>query len=245
MAAEYKIPGPRPKKIAFAPGGVGIYGGTAVVFRHIMMLMAAGHDAFAINIGEPGDGGAWFTGNTAPIVHISDKRLYLFDNIDLLFGTGSMTVAWSSLISARRKLYFVQADERQFVDEPALRAKIHAEYKTECEYLTEALRIQKMLRMEFGHESAYVLNGIDPTVFYPDTPLEPRNPNRLRVLIEGPIVIPYKGMDDAHAAISPLDCDIWIVSSVGRPKPGRRYDRFLRAHHLARCARSTRPATSF
>ena len=91
----------------------------------------------------------------------------------------------------------------------------------------------------------YVPNGIDPTVFYPDTPLEPRNPNRLRVLIEGPIVIPYKGMDDAHAAISPLDCDIWIVSSVGRPKPGRRYDRFLRAHHLARCARSTRPATSF
>jgi len=228
MAAEYKIPGPRPKKIAFAPGGVGIYGGTAVVFRHIMMLMAAGHDAFAINIGEPGDGGAWFTGNTAPIVH-----------------TGWMTVAWSSLISARRKLYFVQADERPFVDEPALRAKIHAEYKTECEYLTEALWIQKMLRMEFGHESAYVPNGIDPTVFYPDTPLEPRNPNRLRVLIEGPIVIPYKGMDDAHAAISPLDCDIWIVSSVGRPKPGRRYDRFLRAHHLARCARSTRPATSF
>jgi hypothetical protein len=43
MAAEYKIPGPRPKKIAFALGGVGINGGTAVVFRHIMMLIAAGH----------------------------------------------------------------------------------------------------------------------------------------------------------------------------------------------------------
>ena len=227
MAAEYKRRGPRPAKIAFLLGGVGINGGMAVVFRHIMMLMAAGHDAFAINLGDNGDGGAWFTGNTAPIVHISDKRKYLFENIDMLFATGWMTVAWLSVISARRKLYFVQADERQFVEEAALKEKIHGEYKTECEYLTEALWIQKMLYTEFGHQSAYVPNGIDPTVFHPDTPLETKNPKRLRVLIEGPICIPYKGMDDAYAAIAPLDCEIWIVSSVGRPKPGWRYDRFF------------------
>lgn len=227
MAAEYRKPGPRPRKIAFLLGGLGINGGTAVVFRHIMMLLRAGHDAFAINLGEAGDGGAWFTGNTAPIVHISDKRRYLFDNIDLLFATGWMTVGSLPLVAARRKLYFVQADERQFVDEPAERARVHEEYKTRCEYLTEARWIQEMLRREFGHQAAYVPNGIDPEVFYPDAPLEPKNPKRLRVLIEGPICLPRKGMDDAHAAIAPLDCEIWIVSSAGLPKRGWRYDRFF------------------
>jgi O-antigen biosynthesis protein len=227
MMEEYKKPGPQPKKVAFILGGVGLSGGTAIIFKHIMMLMSAGHDAFAINLGDAGDGGAWFTGNTAPVVHISDKRAYLFDNIDLLFATGWQTVEWLARIPARRKLYFVQSDERRFVDEPSLKAKIHEGYNTRCEYLTEALWIQKMLRTEFGRRSAYVPNGIDPHIMYPDSPLEPKNPKRLRVLIEGPICIPFKGMDDAHAAIAPLDCEIWIVSSAGQPKTGWRYDRFF------------------
>lgn len=221
---EYVKPGPLPKKIAFILPGVGISGGIAVVFKHASLLMAAGYDAFVINVGDVGDGG-WFSSNPVPIVHVSDSRSYIFDRIDLLFATGWSTVEWLARFSAVRKLYFVQSDERRFFDEPALKQKIHDGYHTQCEYLTEALWIKEMLRSEFGHHAAYVPNGLDTAHFYPDSPLEIKKPGKIRVLLEGPIIIPFKGMADSYAAIEGLDCEIWIVSSAGKPPESWKYDR--------------------
>jgi glycosyltransferase involved in cell wall biosynthesis len=52
----------------------------------------------------------------------------------------------------------------------------------------------------------------------------------MRILLEGPIVIPFKGMAEAAAAVADrADCEIWIVSSAGRPQPGWRCDRFFEA----------------
>ncbi len=228
LQAEYKLPGPKPKKIVFILPGVGISGGVAVVFKHALALMEAGHDVTIVNIGveQKCD---WFPDNSIPIVHGSDERDYLFDNIDLLFATGWSTVEWLERYRAKRKLYFVQSDERRFVDEYGLKQKIHNEYKTPCEYVTIARWLKAMLKDEFGHEAAYVPNGIDLKALYPGSPLSPKCGPRLRVLIEGPITIPFKGMADAHAAIATLDCDIWIVSSSGRPPPHWRYNRFFEA----------------
>ncbi len=228
VQSEYMAPGPRPKKIAFILPGVGISGGIAVVFKHAELLFKAGHDVFIINIGNIGNG-SWFSGGTnpIPIVHVSDSRYYLFENIDLLFATGWDTVSWLECFSAQRKLYFVQSDERRFFDEPALKQKIHETYLTACEYLTEALWIKKMLCDEFGHESAYVPNGIDMEKFYPGNPLRPKRLGKVRVLLEGPIVIPFKGVADSYAAIEKLDCEIWIVSSAGKPPESWRYDSFF------------------
>jgi len=86
-----------------------------------------------------------------------------------------------------------------------------------------------MLEKEFSKKAYYVPNGLDTTVFYPDTPLVPKNPTRPRVLLEGPIIVPFKGMDDAYAAVESLDCEIWIVSSAGKPKKHWRCDRFFEA----------------
>lgn len=226
--SEYEKLGPLPKKIAFILPGVGISGGIAVVFKHAQMLMAAGHDAFVINVGDVGSGD-WYTDNPVPIVHISDPRSYLFDSIDLLFATGWSTVEWLDKFHSIRKLYFVQSDERRFFDELPLKEKIHATYLTECEYVTEAYWIQKLLHCEFGHKAMYVPNGIDLVRFNPGSPLEARSPKRMRVLLEGPIVIPFKGMVDSYNAVKDLDCEIWIVSSAGKPPADWRYDRFFEA----------------
>lgn len=223
---EYTIPGPMPLKIAFLLPGVGIAGGIAVVFKHASLLMKNGHDAFVINVGEVGSGD-WYPENPVPIVHISDSRNYLFENIDMLFATGWSTVRWLEKIPAVRKLYFVQSDERRFYEDKVLKKKIHDTYLTSCEYLTEAIWIKKWLYNEFGHEAEYVPNGIDNKVFFQDLPLEPKRPGRVRVLLEGPIAIPFKGMADSYSAIEGLDCEVWIVSSAGKPPANWKCDRFF------------------
>jgi glycosyltransferase involved in cell wall biosynthesis len=225
LKLNYKNKGPRPKKIAFILPGVGISGGIAVVFKHAEMLMKSGHDVTVINVGDAGDG-SWFTNNIVPIVDISDSRKYLFDRIDLLFATGWSTAEWLFKINSKRKLYFVQSDERRFFDELPLKQKIHATYDIKCEYLTEAFWIRDFLHDEFGHSAAYVPNGIDLSVFNSSRFLESKG-SKVRVLLEGPIVIPFKGMSDSYAAIKDLDCEIWIVSSAGRPPSDWRCDRFF------------------
>ncbi|GAA5622931.1 D-inositol-3-phosphate glycosyltransferase [Brucella sp. NBRC 12952] len=222
---NYKTIPMKPKKIAFILPGVGVSGGIAVVFKHAMMLLAAGHDAFVINIGEPGDG-SWFSNNAVPIINIDDQRPYVFDHIDMLFATGWSTAEWLDKIVAKRKLYFVQSDERRFFEDEHLKKKIHNTYKLDCEYVTEAFWIQKLLSEEFGHYATYVPNGLDQNIFFPTKPLAKKS-NKIRVLIEGPIIIPFKGMLDSYNAIKDLDCEIWIVSSAGQPPADWRYDRFF------------------
>lgn len=227
LAREYRLQGPRPKKIAFMLACLGISGGAAVVLRHVSMLMEQGHDAFVISLGDEGDI-SWFGNPAIRVYRLDELSRCGVGNIDLLFATFWTTVEWLERIPARRKLYFVQSDERLFYDEAAVKAQVAATYQQDHEYVVIANWIGDMLRSEFGHETVhYVPNGIDPEMFYPDSPLQKKDPKRRRVLIEGPISVPFKGMADAYEAVQDLDCEIWIVSSSGRPEAHWRYDRFF------------------
>lgn len=225
---EYRTAGTVPKKIVFILPGVGISGGIAVVAKHANMLQEDGHDVTLFNVGIEGVLN-WYPDNKVPVVSASDDRRYLLDRTDLLFATGWSTADWLSRIDAKRMLYFVQSDERRFVNDSALKKKIEQSYRTKCEFLTEARWIQQMLAEEFGHRSYYVPNGIDLGKFYPDPDWESPNRHRIRVLIEGPIAIPFKGMQDAYAAVESLNCELWIVSSAGHPPKSWRYERFFEA----------------
>lgn len=232
LKAEYRLPGPRPQKIAFLLAGLGISGGAAVVLKHVSMLMEAGHDAFVIDIGGHGDI-AWFGNPGIRVYRLEDVACCGLDNIDLLFATFWTTVAWLQKIPARRKLYLVQSDERLFYDDSAQRAQVAGTYRLGYEYVAIAQWLVNMLCEEFHQRVTYLPNGIDGSLFYPDEPLESKNPQRLRVLIEGPISVPFKGVADAYAACNTLDCELWIISSNGRPQLHWRYDRFFEGVGLA------------
>jgi glycosyltransferase involved in cell wall biosynthesis len=94
------------------------------------------------------------------------------------------------------------------------------------EFLVIAKWLQGWLRDNFGKSADYVPNAVSEKLFYPDKPLKPKG-KRLRVLLEGPIDVPFKGMQDAFAAVKGLDCEVWCVSSLGRPKLGWKCDRFF------------------
>ncbi len=225
MLSEYKIKSKLPLKIAYIIPGTGISGGIAVILQHANRLLNRGYDVFLISQ-DLKEEINWFPHNKVPIISQETNKKYLFDNIDILIATGWSTASDLYKYSARRNIYFVQSDERRFFDDLKIKEKIHKTYKIQCEYMTEARWIQKWLKDEFGHDAHYVPNGLDEKIFFKEKPIK-RESNKLRVLIEGPISIPFKGMKDAYNAIKDLDCEIWIISSSGTPKKNWRYDKFF------------------
>jgi glycosyltransferase involved in cell wall biosynthesis len=223
---EYRLAGPIPKKIAFLVASLGISGGIVVVLKHVSLLMEEGHDAFVINLRNHGDL-AWYGEPGIRVFSLDELYRGGFDNIDILIATFWTTVEWLEKIPARRKVYFVQSDERMFYRDETLKAHVAVTYQRDYEYVTVAQWLVGMLREEFGKSASYVPNGLDVHRFFPDSPLELKNSQRRRVLIEGPISVAFKGMAKAYEAVHNLDCELWIVSSDGRPGPQWKYDRFF------------------
>ena len=215
--------------IAYLIPGTGISGGIAVILEQVNRLRRAGYDVFMISQDNK-DSISWWPSNEVPIIPFDTPHRYLLEGIDTLVATGWTTVRMLDHFTAGRKLYFVQSDERRFDDRPEFKRLVHETYlRRDIEYVTMAGWICRWLKQEFGHNCDYVPNGIDAHRFHDVKPLELKG-RKLRILMEGPIVIPFKGMAEAAAALADFaDCEIWIVSSAGRPQPGWRCDRFFEA----------------
>lgn len=226
LVSQYRTIGPIPQKIYFLVGDLGISGGLAVVLRYITILMQAGHDASIIDLSGHGDV-AWFGNPAVRVYRMSEIKSYDLSNIDMLFATFWTTVPWLEKIQSKRKLYLVQSDERLFYEDSHVKEQVAATYNLNYEYVTVAKWISDMLHIEFSKASSYIPNGLDTNVFFPGEALEPKRQGRLRVLIEGPISVPFKGVKDAYEAVSGLDCELWIVSSHGEPDKRWKYDRFF------------------
>jgi glycosyltransferase involved in cell wall biosynthesis len=225
MLQEYKNKTNLPPKIAYIIPGTAISGGIAVVLQHANRLLRKGCDVsiFTQDLNEKID---WFPDQKVPIIPIDTGSAYLKENIDVLVASSWSTAPSMDAIPARRKIYFVQSDERRFFDGAEKIRLINETYKIDCEYMTEAKWIQEWLKVEFGHESHYVPNGLDENFFHKTDPIEPKG-NRTRVLLEGRLDVPFKGMKEAHEAVKDLDCEIWIVSSGGRLDKSWRVDKFF------------------
>lgn len=211
-------------RVAYLIPGVGISGGTAVICQHANRLKERGFDVLLLDVLESERPITWFPDLQVEVVPFSQRPA----NIDIAVATGWQTVDYLERMNVARPMYFVQSDETRFFDDPGLKAHIRATYMRPFEYLTEARWIKRWLADEFGHSATYVPNGLDPEIIHPAEPLAPRG-NRLRILLEGPIDIPFKGMADAFAAVKGLDCEVWCVSSHGVPRPHWRCDRFFHA----------------
>lgn len=223
MQKEHQILRPMKPKIAYLIPGCGTSGGIAVVCQHLNRLRDRGYDVLMISETEETEI-KWFPNQRVEIVTM-DKAP---NNIDVLVATGWTTAHTALQIPAKRKYYFVQSDETRFNPVGSYSYEKALEtYSMDYQFITEAKWIKNWLMESFGKNAYYVPNGLDPEIMYCT---EKRNeiPNRkIRVLLEGPIDIPFKAMEDAFNAVNDLDCEVWCISSAGTPKRGWRCDKFF------------------
>jgi glycosyltransferase involved in cell wall biosynthesis len=210
-------------RIVYLIPGCGVSGGVAVVCQHANRLLQRGHEVYLVTetLEKSID---WFPHQKVPVLPLDEYP----ENVEILIATGWSTSFTVVDLPAQQKFYFVQSDETRFHSQESIWKNITAlSYRLNFNYLTEAHWLQKWLMENFGHEAELIPNGIDSDIFHPDQPMSPKG-KRPRILLEGAIGLPYKGMSDAFSAVANLDAEIWCVSSFGEPDPSWRCDRFFR-----------------
>jgi glycosyltransferase involved in cell wall biosynthesis len=209
-------------KVVYVLPGCGVAGGVAVACQHANRLHARGHDVTLVS--ESSERViSWFPNQRVPVVGIDAVPA----DPDVLVATGWSTSFRVAILRARHKFYFVQSNETRF--HPRNSAWEHMtrlSYTLNFNYLTEARWIRSWLAEQFGQQAELVPNGLDDAIFYPAEPLEPKG-ERPRILLEGAIDLPYKGMAEAFRAVAREDVEVWCVSSLGKPRSGWRCDRFF------------------
>lgn len=209
-------------KIAYIVPSCSVSGGMAVICQHANRLLKRGHDVKLLSVVDikPMD---WFPGQKVPVhdAHTWEGEL------DVVIATGWSTSFWLPRIAARTKCYFVQSDETRFHPDDSLWQHLTTlTYHFGVHYLTEARWIRAWLKDNFDHDAELVPNGLDPEIFRLVEPLKARG-SKPRILLEGAIGLPYKGMREAFEAVSALDVEVWCVSSYGEPEPGWKCHRFF------------------
>jgi O-antigen biosynthesis protein len=215
-------------KITYLIPGTGISGGIAVVCQHVNRLLARGHDVYMVS--QSGQTEIkWFPNQNVRIVTLKEYP----QDTDILVATSWTTSLTVAKLPAKQKFYFVQSDETRFhpQDDP-YRYLTALTYLFDFNYFTEAKWIREWLMNNFGHRSEIIPNGLDEEIWHPAQPIAPKG-ERIRVLLEGAIDIPYKGMQDAFEVVNDLDVEVWCVSSYGLPKPGWKCDRFFTEYPMS------------
>jgi glycosyltransferase involved in cell wall biosynthesis len=229
LREEHRVKNTLTKKVIYLIPGTGISGGIAVILEHCNFLLKNGFDVEMITL-DNNKSINWWEGNNVNIVPWNECPPYYLDNIDILVATGWQTFDYLDKINADRKIYFVQSDERRFDPNEDFKKLVNNTYlRNDIEYMTMAQWICEWLKNEFNHNSQYIANGINFKKFNKVHPIIPKT-SKIRILLEGPFTIPFKGMKEACNVASKIkDCEIWVVASDGEPDPNFRYDKLFKA----------------
>lgn len=214
------------KSICYIIPTTNITGGVAVVCEHLNRLKKRGYKTLIASFDNKTDL-SWFPNQKIKVISLKNNQK-IIEKYQTVVATGWITAYELALLNVKRKIYFVQSDETRFYPNKSfLKNRVEYTYQLPFEYMTEAKWIQKWLKDEHKHSAHYVPNGINKKIFYIDTPLDPKPKTRKRVLLEGAINIPFKGMKEAFETVKDLDCEVWCVSYDGKPKPEWRCDKFF------------------
>lgn len=209
-------------KIGYIVPSCSVSGGMAVICQHANRLLDRGHSVVMLSTVDVAPM-TWFPNQRVPVYDIQKWK----EELDIVAATGWSTAFWLYEVPSKAKCYFVQSDETRFHPEDSRWQHLTAlTYFLQVNYLTEARWIRTWLKENFGHEAALVPNGLDTSIFNQCEPLQPKSA-KPRILLEGAIGLPYKGMAEAFEAVSALDVEVWCVSSYGAPKTEWKCDRFF------------------
>ena len=208
-----------------------ITGGVAICCEHLNRLQKFGFNTLFISFDNKTDL-SWFPNQKIPIIPLK-KAKKIIKNFDIGVATGWITAYELALMDVKRKVYFVQSDERRFYPEGSfLKKRVEETYKMNFEFLTEAKWIKDWLKKEFKKEAFYVPNGINTEIFYPDKPFIPKKKGIIRILVEGAADLPFKGVKEALFILNEIkkeikNIEVVYVNSSGKPEKNWPFDYYF------------------
>lgn len=214
------------KSLCFIIPTTKITGGVGVVLEHLNRLKRLGYKTLVATYDNKTDL-SWFPNQKVEVVPLKGNRKKI-EGFDTVVATGWITAYELALLDVRRKMYFVQSDERRFYPEKSfLRNRVEYTYRFPFDFFTEARWLQEWLRKEFKKKAHLVPNGVNMDVFYVDKPMESKPNNNIRILIEGAASLSIKRVDEAFKMVSGKDYEVWYVNSDGIPSPKWKCDKYF------------------
>lgn len=202
-------------KIAILLGSPDISGGTNVIFEHAIRMKNRGWEitiiteekveASRLNWHKQSKNLRWKT-------YTQIKK----EKFDIVLATWWRTVYNLKMVQAKKYTYFVQSIESFFYNdrETAIKKLADDTYRLPLKIITEATWIQKYLFDNFNQKAQLVRNGINKDFFQLDGPvISPREKNKLRILIEGPLGVTFKNVEKTIKLCSQSNADeIWLLT---------------------------------
>jgi glycosyltransferase involved in cell wall biosynthesis len=212
-------------EIAFLVGSPEISGGTYVIYEHAARLQRLGHTVTIItqetaceeqyswhsSAGELG----WLNLEQAAVVHF-----------DIVLATWWQSPFLLKDLDFEHGVYFVQSIETRFFEavEPTdYGAQDHDIWQQLCEktysyalpMITEARWIQEYLYENYNNRPFLVRNGIRKDIYTAvGEAVSPQVAGKLRVLLEGPVDVPYKNVPRSIELAREAGADeIWLLTS--------------------------------
>ncbi len=202
-------------KVVFLLGSPDISGGTYVIFQHALKCLEKGCDVTIVTDEEVTDKRLDWHKEAKKLCFkkYADVKDEVFD---VAIATWWRTVYNLPLVNAKTYFYFVQSIESNFCreDEVVLRRLIDATYTLPIPIITEATWIKDYLKENYGTTATLVKNGIRKDVYTLDGEKYPKDKDRFRVLIEGPVDIFYKNIPNTVEIVKKSKADeIWLLTS--------------------------------
>lgn len=211
------------KKILFAIGSANISGGTNVIFEHALFLQSMGYSITigCMNFSEYEtlkESNVYWHRGVQDLNFISLDAVDLNNfSFDLAIFTWWRTVYYLPKINAKYFSYFVQSIESRFYDksdQPLIKL-VNNTYRIKLPVITEATWIKKYLFEHYNSQVYLVKNGIDKKIFTTEGAVLDSAPDKkLRVLIEGPLNVPFKNTERTiELCYKVKDIELWLLTS--------------------------------
>ncbi|MDB8558562.1 glycosyltransferase family 4 protein [Turicibacter sanguinis] len=201
-------------KWAFLLGSPDISGGTYVIFEHAIRNMKRGEDVYIITLEEVSMDRLYW--------HPEAKNLKwrTYDQVknevfDVAIATWWRTIFDIHKINAKSYVYFVQSIESKFYPkkEKVLRNLVESTYLIPFTIITEATWIKEYLEEKYNLDVLLVHNGIRKDIYQLEGDKYEKSEG-LRVLVEGPVDVPFKNVPKTIKLAKKSNADeIWLLSS--------------------------------
>jgi hypothetical protein len=196
-------------------GSPEISGGTYVIYEHAYGLLNNGYKVTLITKNKIDPKQIKWHPYASRFNWISIEE-YKGEKFELVIATWCMTVFDLHKIDSKKYAYFIQSIESRFFkpDDMPLLNLVDSTYLLNLPQITIASWIQKYLKDKYSMDAYLVKNGIRKDLYSEKGVLvKNKEQGKLRILIEGPIDVPFKNVPRTIELCKTSNADeIWLLT---------------------------------